>query len=102
MENCEQIHRHNTIPAPPPFPEFELREIELDDDGYMVDAPYCYYGIGEPLWKAISDNNDIVFRAWSEEDARERITKVIEHFVNNICGPWPDWDILPNDIEMFV
>jgi hypothetical protein len=103
METYAQMPKHKTTPAPPPIPEFELREIELDDDGYMIEAPYRYYGIGKPVWKVIGENNDnIILRASSEKAARKRIARVLEHFINNTPGLWPDWDILPNDVEEFV
>lgn len=80
------------------MPEFELVEVELDDGGY--DENGRYYGVGQLLWKAIGDNNDIIFRAWSEQEAREHLTMVLDHYTNKKPG-WPSAEIERYDIEQF-
>lgn len=102
MIESEQTRRENTAPAPPPIPEFRLREIELDEGGYTVEPPHQYYGVDEPLWKAIGEGGDLIFRASSEDEAREKVIRVLEHVVNCIPGPWPDGDIPRNDVEEFI
>ena len=91
-----------TSPAPPPIPEFRILEIKLDESGYMVEAPHKYYGRGALLWKVIGEGGDLIFRASSEEAARKKIIRVLEHVVNSLPGPWPDWDIPLNDVEEFI
>lgn len=54
-----------------------LRRIRIDSGGY--DPNGTYYGIGEPLYWAASEDNDIdfTFRAGSRDEA---VAKVREHY----------------------
>lgn len=81
------------------MPEFDLVEIELDEGGY--DENGRYYGIDLPLWKAIGDADDIIFRAKDEVEAAEHLTMVLDYFMNNKSGKWPSKRIERHDVKDF-